>query len=644
LLPIFRQKYGFFYYFCQMNLVSQGKTPRWVILLVDVLLSLLALGIAYLVRFDFTSPNKYTIIQEWKVLKPALPVYVVIRLMFYYFLRTHTGIIRYTSTQDAKRIFTAVFLGTTVFILLSIIRFYWIDGFYFLPKSILVVEFLFAFGLLMTMRTSIKLIYLEQQKSRGATQNVIIYGAGEMGIHTKRTLEHDNTTLYNIIGFVDDSKNLQGKMIEGVPVKNVDYIQIWANKKEIDTVIIAIKEPLIENKRKVVEMCLELSINILSVPPLDQWMNGDFTSKQIKRVRIEDLLGRKEISLSTENINKYAHDKIVLVTGAAGSIGSELVRQLLRFKPKKVILLDQAESPLYDLMVEIKTLALANPCEVVIGDVTNENRLKRVFEHYRPEVVFHAAAYKHVPLMEDNPSEAILTNVKGSQLIADLCHEYGVERMIMISTDKAVNPTNVMGASKRIAEIYVQALNKKSTTNFIITRFGNVLGSNGSVIPLFKKQIDNGGPVTVTDERITRFFMTIPEACQLVLEAASMGKGGEIFVFDMGESMRIIDVAKKMIQLSGLELGKDIEIKITGLRPGEKLYEELLTDSEKTIPTHHDKIMIGVTEQYSFEDFAPKVIDLINSFPSQDNLLIVQKMKQLVPEFKSNNSEFTALD
>jgi FlaA1/EpsC-like NDP-sugar epimerase len=630
--------------FAVMNLIAQGKTPRWVILVVDLLLSSVALGIAYLVRFDFSSPNKAELIQEWQILKPALPIYLLVRFLLYFFTHTHTGIIRYTSTQDAKRVFLAVMGGSLIFVLLSVVRFYWYDGFFFLPKSILVVEFLFAFGLLMSMRTAIKLIYLEQLKSRGATQNVIIYGAGEMGIHTKRTLEHDHTTLYNVIGFVDDAPNLQGKMIEGIPVKNVDYISKWAEKKEIETVIIAIKEISNARKRKVVELCLELDINVLTVPPLEQWMNGDFTSKQIKRVKLEDLLGRKEILLNTENINRYAYNKVILVTGAAGSIGSELVRQLLNFNPKKVILLDQAESPLYDLNVELTAVRKQVNWEVVIADITNEQRMRKVFDHFCPSVVFHAAAYKHVPLMEDNPSEAILTNVKGSKIIADLCDEFNVERMVMISTDKAVNPTNVMGASKRIAEIYVQSLNKNSSTNFITTRFGNVLGSNGSVIPLFRKQIENGGPVTVTDERITRYFMTIPEACQLVLEAASMGKGGEIFVFDMGESMKIIDVAKKMIKLSGLELGKDIDIKITGLRPGEKLYEELLTESEKSIPTHHEKIMIGVTQEYAYHEFAPKVIDLIESFQSQDNLLIVNKMKQLVPEFISNNSEFSKLD
>jgi FlaA1/EpsC-like NDP-sugar epimerase len=630
--------------FAPMNLAAQGKTPRWIIFILDILLCFIALSLAYLIRFDFSNPQHYILIQEWEVLKPALPFYLIIRGLTFYFGRTYAGIIRYTSTQDAKRIFIVVILGSIIFAALSVVRYFWLDGFFFLPISILVVEFIMTFSLLMAMRVAVKLIYLEQQKSRGATQNVIIYGAGEMGLVTKRTLERDTNTLYNIIGFVDDSKRLQGKFIEGTPVKNVEHLNVWASKKEIDTVIIAIKNPKAANRSKVVELCLDLGINVLTVPPLEQWMDGGFSSKQIQKVKIEDLLGRKEIALNIENIKQYASNKVILITGAAGSIGSEITRQVLRYNPSKVIMLDQAESALYDLNVELINAGIQGNWEVVIADVSNEERMKHVFEHFKPHVIFHAAAYKHVPLMEDNPSEAILTNVKGTKNVADLANKYNVERFVMISTDKAVNPTNVMGASKRIAEMYVQALNINSTTNYITTRFGNVLGSNGSVIPLFKKQIEKGGPITVTDERITRFFMTIPEACQLVLEAGSMGKGGEIFVFDMGESIRIMDLAKKMIQLSGLELGKDIEIKITGLRPGEKLYEELLTDQEKTIATHHEKIMIGVTQEYTLEEIAPKIDDLIASFETQNNLTIVGKMKHLVPEFRSNNSEFSVLD
>jgi len=355
-------------------------------------------------------------------------------------------------------------------------------------------------------------------------------------------------------------------------------------------------------------------------------------------------LGRDEIELNSENIEKQLQNKVVLITGAAGSIGSEMARQILRFNPTQLILLDNAESPLYNLDIELNNLNSSINKTIVIADVSNAARMRNVFNHYRPSIVFHAAAYKHVPLMEDNPSEAVKVNVKGSRILADMSNEYKVATFVMISTDKAVNPTNVMGASKRIAEIYIQGLNKNSETQYITTRFGNVLGSNGSVIPLFKKQIENGGPLTVTHKEVTRYFMTIPEACQLVLEAGSMGKGGEIFVFDMGESVKIIDLAKKMIQLSGLKEGEDIEIKITGLRPGEKLYEELLNQEETTLPTHHKKIKVGKVKEYDFDLVSNQISSLTADYDNQDNNALVIKMKQLVPEFKSNNSEFSKLD
>jgi FlaA1/EpsC-like NDP-sugar epimerase len=398
------------------------------------------------------------------------------------------------------------------------------------------------------------------------------------------------------------------------------------------------------NKRKIIDKCLELNIHISSVPPIDRWMNGEFTANQIQRVKIEDLLGRKEIKLNEENINLQIKDKVILITGGAGSIGSEMARQILKYSPKQLVLLDQAESPIYELDMELRSKFKECNWEIVIADVSNYTRMKNVFEAFEPQVVFHAAAYKHVPLMERNPAEAIKVNIQGTKILADLASENGVAEFVMVSTDKAVNPTNVMGASKRIAEIYIQSLNKESKTKFITTRFGNVLGSNGSVIPLFKKQIEQGGPLTVTHEEVTRFFMTIPEACQLVLEAGSMGKGGEIFVFDMGESVKIIDLAKKMIQLSGLEINTDIEIKITGLRPGEKLYEELLNNEENTSPTHHDKILIGKVREYNLTEVQENVEKLINAYSSQNNDALVKQMKEIVPEFKSNNSVFTKLD
>ena len=385
---------------------------------------------------------------------------------------------------------------------------------------------------------------------------------------------------------------------------------------------------------------------MLNVPPVQSWINGELSFKKIRKVNIEDLLGRDQILLQLEKIKEEIHNKTILVTGAAGSIGSEMVRQILPFEPKLLLLLDIAESPLYDLELEIKDNPSTNfqNIEPIIGDIRNKDRMRNVFNTFHPDIIFHAAAYKHVPMMELNPSESILNNVLGTKIIADLSKEFNASKFVMISTDKAVNPTNIMGATKRIAEMYTQSMNGLGKTKFITTRFGNVLGSNGSVIPRFKKQIESGKPLTITHPDITRYFMTISEACQLVLEAGSMGKGGEIFIFDMGSPMKIADLAKKMIQLSGLELGKDIQINYTGLRPGEKLFEELLANEENTLPTHHKKIMIAKVKSYPFDFVSAEIDGLIELFNSQNNEAIVTKMKKIVPEFLSKNSEYERLD
>lgn len=627
-----------------MLLQPKGNTPRWVILSVDILLSLLALAIAYAIRFDFVQPEPNQLSNEWQVLKPSILIYLAVRIGSFLLTKTYSGIIRFTSTQDAKRIFLTLLSGSIIFGIVSVIRYFFFDGYFMLPLSIIILEFVFSFMLLLSMRVAIKLLYIEQNKSRGATKSVVIYGAGDMGMATKRILEQDVNTVYNIIGFIDDNKAIQGKYLERSPIKSPAYLDKWAQKKEIDTLILAINKPDPDKKRAIIQKALELNLDLLSTPPLNQWSDGAFNAKLIKKVNIEDLLGRKEIKLNTDNIYQYLNGKVILVTGGAGSIGSEIARQILNYGPSKLILLDQAETPIYELSNELKDNYKHADFESVIADVSNESRMRKVFEHFQPQVVFHAAAYKHVPLMEENPAEAIKVNVKGSKILADLSDEFGVESFVMISTDKAVNPTNVMGASKRIAEIYIQALSKRSKTKFTTTRFGNVLGSNGSVIPIFKRQIEQGGPVTVTDERITRYFMTIPEACQLVLEAGTMGEGGEIYVFDMGESIKIIDLAKQMIKLSGFEVDKDISIKITGLRPGEKLYEELLTNDENTKPTHHEKILIGKVKEYELESVSPIIDILIQSYNEQNNELLVKQMKALVPEFISNNSIFSKFD
>ncbi len=404
------------------------------------------------------------------------------------------------------------------------------------------------------------------------------------------------------------------------------------------------KDIPVERKKEMADICLEHNTKMLNVPPITNWINGELSFKQIKKVRIEELLERAPIVLNKDKIEEQLKNKTILITGAAGSIGSEIVRQLIPFKPKQLILIDQAESPLYDIEMELKEHVSAPTYKAYIADICNPGRIEAIFRSHRPEIVFHAAAYKHVPLMEENPTEAVLVNVKGTKYIADFSVEYGVEKFVMVSTDKAVNPTGVMGASKRAAEIYIQALNQKKKTKFVTTRFGNVLDSSGSVIPRFRQQIEKGGPVTITHPEITRFFMTIPEACQLVIEAGSMGQGGEIFVFDMGKSVKIIDLAKKMIQLSGLTLGKDIQITFTGLRPGEKLYEELLHTNENSLPTHHPQILIAKVKEYNYQTISELIDELVVLASSGNEMKLVQKMKEVVPEFISNNSVYEQLD
>jgi FlaA1/EpsC-like NDP-sugar epimerase len=493
------------------------------------------------------------------------------------------------------------------------------------------------------MRTLVKVLYFELKNPSREKTKVIIYGAGEAGMIAKRALDRDAGTKYKVVAFIDDDKKMQGKKIEGINIYKYDAIDELLGAS-VAFMIISSRHILSQRKQQIIDKCLAYNVRILNVPPVSQWIKGELSFKQIKKINIEELLERDEIILDKENLAKQLNGKTILITGAAGSIGSEIVRQISAFNAKKIILLDQAESPLYDLTIELRDRNKLNLFEEVIADISNLPRMQRVFEFYKPEIVFHAAAYKHVPLMESNPSEAVITNILGTKNVADLSVKYKVEKFVMVSTDKAVNPTNVMGASKRAAEMYIQALSTNSKTKFITTRFGNVLGSNGSVIPLFKKQIEKGGPITLTHPDITRYFMTIPEACQLVLEAGAMGNGGEIFIFDMGKSIKILDLAEKMIKLSGLVLHRDIEIIYTGLRPGEKLYEELLNNSENTLPTHHSQIMIAKIAPANIAIVAPLIDEIINLFETQDNMKIVSKLKALVPEYISNNSEFQILD
>jgi len=621
--------------------IFKSRTPRWIIIVVDLLINLFALLFAYVIRFDLDHQS-VLIQEEWDKFSNYIWLFIAVKFLVFYSFQIHKGLIRHTSTQDLNRIFFAVSTCSLIYLSFGVVRYYFVDGYYFMPTSVVIVEFLASFSFTVGSRFVIKLIYLESLKSKEEYENIVIYGAGVSGLITKKTIQNDTINNQKVICYIDDNSKLWDTRIEGVKVYGPNELNNLYKKHNIDTVIVAIQNPKAERRKALLDECIDLKIKVQKVPNPKSWINGEFSSKQFVKAKIEDLLGREEIKLSEAKIKNSINDKVILVTGAAGSIGSGLVKQIANFKPRLVILFDQAESALYDLQWDLHEAFPELNYEIVIGDVTHKMRVVNLIKSFKPQIIFHAAAYKHVPLMELNPSEAVKTNVLGTKILADLSSEFNVEKFIFISTDKAVNPTNVMGATKRAAEIYVQHKNSISSTQYITTRFGNVLGSNGSVIPLFQKQIENGGPITITDERINRFFMSIPEACQLVLEAGTMGKGGEIYVFDMGESVKIIDLAKKMITLSGLTINKDIEIKITGLRPGEKLYEELLANEENTIPTHHEKILIAKTSVK--KDMGHKIDELIDVIDGQKNNQLVLILKNLIPEYVSKNSEFEELD
>ncbi|MEY2829503.1 MAG: hypothetical protein RIQ33_1361, partial [Bacteroidota bacterium] len=604
--------------------------PRSAIFTIDVVLILFSILFAYLLRFNFKIPEL-----EGNDLIKVLPVVLLVRILFSFFFKTYAGIIYYTSTEDAQRIFIASTFGTLTFGIVNFIHMKWI-GYFLIPFSIMIIDLVLLIFTMTAFRLFVKIIYLEILNNKKSKINCLIYGADESGVIIKNMLDRDVNTDYNIIAFIDDNTSRANRKLEGVKIINSATIEKILEQKQIDQIFIS--HSFNSDKKKIVlESAIKHIVKVLHVPPMSKWINGELSIKQIRQVKIEDLLERDPIRLDLDKIKEDITGKKILITGAAGSIGSEMARQILKFHPTKLYLLDQAETPLYELELELKDLCDRSLFEIALGDVRNYERMENAIKTFQPDIIFHAAAYKHVPLMENNPSESILTNVLGSRIVADLATKYKVKKMVMISTDKAVNPTGVMGASKRIAEIYVQALDKvnreNNSTRFVTTRFGNVLGSNGSVIPLFRKQIEDGGPVTVTHPEITRYFMTIPEACQLVLEAGAIGNGGEIMIFDMGESVKIADLAKKMIRLSGLELGKDIQINFSGLRPGEKLYEELLNNNENTLPTHHEKIMIAEVRESTFEEIKKNIEELVALFNAQNNMAIVAKMKEIVPEY-----------
>jgi len=617
----------------------EKQMPKWFILLIDLAICFLALILAYLLRFNFALPKR-----ELHLLPYIIPYVLTVKAIIFLFAKTNAGIIRYTSTRDSLRIMFAVMLSAVIFSIVNLVPFYFFDGKFLIPYSIIIIDFITSTFVLTIFRIIVKVTYLELNNPSSKKTNVIIFGAGEAGVIAKRAIDRDAGSKYRVLAFLDEDTLKIGKKIEDIPIYGLTELENLLKTNTVAHLILSVQKFQTEKKKQIIETCLGYNTKVLNVPKVSNWINGELSFKQIKKVNIEDLLERDPIKLEEKRIKKDISGKVVLVSGAAGSIGSEIARQIVHFMPKKLILLDQAESPLFYLENELNSKVRNCQFEIVIADIRSVLKMTQVFEHYKPEYVFHAAAYKHVPLMENNPEEAVQTNIHGTKLLADLSVKYNVSKFVMVSTDKAVNPTSVMGASKRIAEIYVQALNQRGQTRFITTRFGNVLGSNGSVVTLFRKQIEKGGPITITHPDVTRYFMTIPEACQLVLEAGAMGNGGEIFIFDMGHSVKIIDLAKKMIKLSGLTLGKDIQIVNTGLRPGEKLYEELLNSEENTLPTHHPQIMIAKVRTCDFEHIKQDIDLLIDDAKEKDRMSIVKRMKHIVPEYKSNNSVYEQLD
>lgn len=615
--------------------------PRSIIFAIDVCLSVVALLLSEVMvkNFDITSINFQTLYQS------ALSV-IVINSFVFVILKTYAGIVRYTSAQDSVKILGAVMLsGFFIFILNAILV--TVYGHTLISFTTLVNFTLFSFLILTAYRMMAKSAFLFFKHSKIDKRRIIIYGAGEAGLVTKRTFDHDPKTNKKIIAFVDDDERKIGKTVNGIIIRPATELDEIINSKLVDEIIFASYSIPAVRKNQIVDLCLHQGIRVLNIPSPDVWTKPNISPKLIHKINIEDLLDRKPIRMDMQGIGAELKGKRVLVTGAAGSIGSEIVRQLTKYEIGLIIMLDQSETALHNLSLEMCEHKSKSNVHAFVGDVKDAGRMAFLFRHFKPQYVYHAAAYKHVPLMEDNPVESVKTNVLGTKTMADLAVKHKVEKFVMISTDKAVNPTNVMGACKRIAEIYVQSLNNTplaSQTRFITTRFGNVLGSNGSVIPRFKQQIEHGGPVTVTHPEITRYFMTIPEACQLVLEAGHMGKGGEIFIFDMGNSVKIVDLAKRMIQLAGMEPNKDIQISYSGLRPGEKLYEELLNDKENAMPTHHEKILVGKVREYVFAEVESEVLSLIADAVDNNNRKVVLQMKKIVPEFKSKNSRFEELD
>ena len=630
------------------NINNLSYLPRWIIVAIDIMVLLFSFTFTYML-FEGTALG-YIVTSYHFYFVLSL---IFINVFFFWLFRTYSGIIRHSSYIDAIKLLFSQ-MSVLIFFLIFNLIFELYSGHKAFLNTALFINLVLSFCGLFLYRVVVKQtfeIYFSE-KTDSKLIRTVIYGTDANAISVANALKFETPSRFKIVGFVDKNNQNASKRMLDLPIL-IQKKKLPALMRSVaaEGVIIADKSLSKEEQLIIVDQCLEFNYRVYTVPLISDWENQKEISQKVKNIQIEDLLERKPIVLDSKSISKQLKDKVILITGAAGSIGSEIVRQVLGFNPKTIIILDHAETPLHNLCLETLALDSQTKIKAVIADVKSKKALEKVFADFSPQVVFHAAAYKHVPLMEENPSQAILTNVKGTKNLADLSCKYKVKKFVMVSTDKAVNPSNVMGASKRIAEKYVQSLflkNKREkvegVTKFITTRFGNVLGSNGSVVPLFTRQIAEGGPVTITHQDIIRYFMTIPEACQLVLEAGAMGNGGEIYIFDMGKPVRIIDLAKKMIKLAGFIPDKEIKIKIVGLRPGEKLYEELLNDTSKTLPTYHNKIMIAQEIQDEYENLHTEIEELISIANFYSNDEIVSKMKKIVPEFKSMNSTFEVLD
>jgi FlaA1/EpsC-like NDP-sugar epimerase len=608
--------------------------PRWLVLLIDMSAVYFSFLIAYMLRFNFEI-GTFEISLAFRQAYFVLAIYSLFMLVF----KSYTGMIRHTTIKDTYKIILADFAAVIILFIITLLsRKYEWKPFFNISLSILVIHSGAVTILLILFRVFVKIFYEFASSTSHNKKNVIIYGSGDMGIAVKRVIEGDAKSQYQIKCYIDDDKKIQGKKVDGYPVFSRQILtKKFIEKEEIKALVIAINKLAPLKKKEVIESVIKLGCEILDTPSMDTWFNGLLEVKNLKKVKLEDLLGRDPITLDLEKIQKGLRGKTILVTGAAGSIGSEIARQLMRFNTKQIILLDQAETPSFFLGEELKKKVSDCNFKIIIGDVTRPEIMEHIFTLYKPEVIFHAAAYKHVPIMEVHPHEAFRVNVGGTKIVSELAIKYKAEKFVMISSDKAVNPTNVMGATKKICELLVHAQSRRRgiKTQFITTRFGNVLGSNGSVIPLFNKQIAEGGPVTITHPDITRFFMTIPEACQLVLEAGFMGNGGQIYVFDMGEPVKVLDVAMNLIRLSGLEPHKDIKIKFIGLRPGEKLYEELFSVDEPMVPTHHPKISIAQIADNDLEIIYSKIDKILGLLYKMSETKVIEEMQEIVPGYKS---------